>query len=217
MTQREEENIAFFQKVGALVTGGHFVGTRPRHLHMTDYVNKRAVYPYVTELRSLCEQIARPFPAGVDVVVGIGNAILAHTLARALMAQNGRHSVVAVHAEKDPGGGSRFPDEYLGLLGHDKDVIIVEDVLHTGGTVKEVIQLVDCHGPRVLGVGALWNRGGVTDEELEVPMLHAAINRRLPSWTKEECENSGPCSRGVVVNPYLGHGREFRARQRQKK
>ncbi len=94
-----------------------------------------------------------------------------------------------------------------------KRVLIVEDILTTGGTVMEIIKTTRAVGGIVQGVGALCNRGGITKEYLDVPKLHCLVDLPLETWTKEECMRTGPCSEGIPVNTQVGKGAAFLARQ----
>lgn len=210
----EEYAVEFFEKAGALNTDDHIVGTSG--LHMTDYVDKEMVYPHVRETSEFCREIARHVESQTEVIVGIGNATLAQWTAFHLgqLFSDG-WKVVAIHVKKDEEtSGFRFKEAYLNLI-RGKRVLVMEDILTTGGTAKKVVRLVRAFGGTVIGVGALWNRGGVTAEMLGVPKVYAVINVTLPSWTEEECARIGPCSRSILVNPTIGHGREFLARQKK--
>jgi orotate phosphoribosyltransferase len=95
-----------------------------------------------------------------------------------------------------------------------KRVLIIEDILTTGGTVEKVVQATRKAGGQIVGVGALCNRGNVTAEQLDVPKLHSLINLSLETWTEEECLHSGPCSEGVPIDQTVGKGQQFMARQK---
>jgi orotate phosphoribosyltransferase len=90
-----------------------------------------------------------------------------------------------------------------------KRVLIVEDILTTGGTVREVAAAVRSVGGKVMGVGALCNRGRVTAEGLGIPMLQALVNLPIETWTAEECMDHGPCSEHVPFNTSVGKAKDF--------
>ena len=111
------------------------------------------------------------------------------------------------------GRGFEFGRGY-GELVAGKNVLIAEDVLTTGGSAKRTVEAVRMDGGHVAGVAVLCNRGGVTAQDVgNVPELFALANVALESWTKEECLQDGPCSKGVPVNTQFGKGGDFLARQ----
>lgn len=91
----------------------------------------------------------------------------------------------------------------------NRSVLIVEDVITTGGTVKKVIDAVRMVGGEVLGVAALVNRGGVSAQMLGVPKLHSLVNVDFLSYDLEACQEFGPCSQGIPINTDVGKGKQF--------
>jgi orotate phosphoribosyltransferase len=66
-------------------------------------------------------------------------------------------------------------------------VLVVEDVVTTGGSAKEVVALVDASGGTAIGIGALIDRAdAVRDDDLGAP-LKALITLEAKSWTPDEC------------------------------
>lgn len=209
MTQ--EEVLAILHRCGAVLTGGHFVYASGKHGEA--YVNKDAVYPFTGIVAQLCEVLARHFAEHeVDVVVGpaIGGVILSQWVTHYItMLTN--HTIHSVYAEKSDDGYAltRGYDKYV--VG--KRVLVVEDVLTTGGSATRTIEVVRAAGGEVIGVGALCNRGGVTKESLaNVPELFALVEISLEMWPEEDCPL---CRRGVTVNTNVGKGRDFLARKQQ--
>ncbi len=100
-----------------------------------------------------------------------------------------------------------------GRLVVDKRVLVVEDTLTTGGSVREVVKAVRSAGGEVVAAGALCNRGNVMAEHLGVPILHSLVNLPLETWSEEGCERDGPCSEGIPINEMVGKGREYLERK----
>src|SRR3990167_9525772 len=156
----EQEVLQVLGKVGAVIADSHIVYTSGKH--GTAYVNKDAIYPHTAETSSLCRAIAERFADdNVQVVIGpaIGGVILSQWTAHHLTEMNG-HEVLGVYAEKSEGG-----DNFVIKRGYDKliagkNVLVVEDVLTTGGSVRKVIEAVRALGGNVIGLGALCDRGG---------------------------------------------------------
>ena len=94
-----------------------------------------------------------------------------------------------------------------------KKVLVVEDVLTTGGSVKKVVEAVRALEGQVIGVGALCNSGNITANDLgNVPELLALVKISLESWEEKDCPL---CQRQVPINTVLGKGQEFLVRQKQ--
>jgi len=73
-------------------------------------------------------------------------------------------------------------------------VLVAEDVITTGGSVREVIELVKANGGEVLGVVSLVDRGGVpVFGEPFFPLLR----KEVPSWDPEECKL---CRQGIEIH-----------------
>jgi len=206
----EQEVLEVLGKVNAVVLDSHIVYTSGRH--GTAYVNKDAVYPHTKETSQLCRAIAEQFAdSGVEVVIApsIGGVILSQWVAHHLTEITGRE-VLGVYSEKDG-------DSFVIKRGYDKivqgkKVLVVEDVLTTGGSAKKVIEATRALGGDVVGLGVLCNRGGITPKDVANPLkLVSLINIKLDTWDEAECPM---CSKGVPINTDVGKGREFLARKK---
>jgi orotate phosphoribosyltransferase len=192
---------AILAESGAVLQGSHVVYTSGRH--GSAYVNKDAVYPHTERVRELCAMMADVArPLGAEVVCGpaMGGIILAQWTGHAL-------GIPAVYAEKAPGGGMVLQRGY-GAFVRGRRVLVVEDVLNTGGSLAETVHAVVAAGGTVVGAVALCNRGGVTADAVGVPVLHALLEVVLDSWAADECPL---CRKGVPINTDVGKGREFLA------
>jgi orotate phosphoribosyltransferase len=64
-------------------------------------------------------------------------------------------------------------------------VVVVEDVITTGGSTREVMEAVSARGARVVAVGSLVDRsGGAVD--LGVPR-QSLLAIEVPTWTPDAC------------------------------
>jgi orotate phosphoribosyltransferase len=113
--------------------------------------------------------------------------------------------VEAVYADKDGNGG------FIVKRGYDKriagkKVLVVEDLVTTGGSIKKVIDAVHPTGAHIVGAIAICNRGGVTKDMVGAPRFEALVNVVLDSWEETECDL---CKRGIPINTDVGHGREY--------
>ncbi|MFQ3661063.1 MAG: phosphoribosyltransferase family protein [Chloroflexaceae bacterium] len=204
-----DDVLALLADVGALITGDHLVYTSGRHGN--SYVNKDALYPHTAATAAVCERLARHFAsAGVEVVAGptIGGVILAQWTAYHLSAMEGRE-VLAVYAEEEAvaEGKCRALRRGYDALARGRRVLVVEDVLTTGGSARQVVEAVRRAGGEVIGVGALCNRGGVTAATLTAPELYALVEVPLESYAPEDCPL---CAAGVPINTRVGKGAVYR-------
>ncbi|MEI7769727.1 MAG: phosphoribosyltransferase family protein [Chloroflexales bacterium] len=213
MIMTETEVLGTLARVGALVTGDHIVYTSGRH--GGSYVNKDALYPHTAATSEVCAQIAQHFAgANIETVAGptVGGVIMAQWTAHHLGAILGRE-IMAVYAEEEQseaGKGRSFRRGYDALVA-GRRVLVVEDILTTGGSARTVVEAVERAGGIVVGVAALCNRGGVTAEVLGAPELYSLASVPLESWAAAECPL---CAAHVPVNTRLGKGAAFVAAHR---
>lgn len=210
MHQREVFRI--LAEVGAVITDSHVVYTHGKH--GTAYVNKDAVYPHTVNTSMLCRAIAEQFlDDEVEVVIGpaTGGVILSQWVAHHLSARKFRE-VLGVYAEKSEGGDAFIIKRGYDKLVAGKNVLVVEDVLTTGGSVLKVIEAVLALGGNVVGLGVLCNRGGITPHDVgNVPRLVSLVDVKLDAWDEADCPL---CAQGVPINTDVGKGREFLARKK---
>lgn len=198
------------RQCGGLVTGSHVVYASGKH--GSAYLNKDAIYPRTEIVGRLCRGLAAGMAlrcGNIEAVVAPekGGIILSQWVAHHLRTDAGM-DVLAVYAEKE-GGGFAFRRGYDELV-RGRPVAVVEDVLTTGGSVLKVIGALRALGCDVRVVGALFNRGGVTNEELGVPRLVSLANVSLESFPEDDCPL---CQANVPINVTVGKGREFLARR----
>ena len=185
MTQ--EEAIEIFKSTNALLTG-HFRLTSGRHSNQ--YMQCAQVLQYPHYASKLCAALAEHFATKkVDVVVGpaMGGITVAYEVARAL-------GVRAIFTEREQGTMTLR----RGFAINKKEkVLVVEDVITTGGSVKEVIEVVKATGAEIVGVGVLVDRSnGQVDFGLPT---EAMLRLDIKSFQPEECPL---CKEGIpVVKP----------------
>lgn len=207
----QEEVLEILSGVGAVIADSHIVYTSGKH--GTAYINKDAIYPYTRRISKLCFEIANQFvDDNIEAVIApaIGGVILSQWIARHLTELTGR-VILGVYAEKAENG-----DAFVIKRGYDKliagkNVLVVEDVLTTGGSVKKVIEATRAVGGNVVGLGALCNRGGVTPQDVaDPPKFFALVNVKLDAWDEAECPL---CAKNIPINTDVGKGREYLAQK----
>jgi len=125
-----------------------------------------------------------------ETVVGpaMGGVILAHEVARALGARS-------LFAEKGENGGFLLRRGFR--VSEGERVLVVEDVVTTGGSTREVVELVRGARGEVVGVGAVVDRSGGR-ASFDVP-FRALLREEIPDYLPSVCPL---CARGLpLVSP----------------
>jgi orotate phosphoribosyltransferase len=146
----ERETLERYEKRGGLLRG-HFRLTSG--LHSDVYLQSALVLQHPEDAAALGEALAVPFRDDrVQTVLApaIGGILVAHEVARALGAR-------ALFTERE-GGAMRLRRGFT--LAPGERCLVVEDVITTGGSTREVVQCVEEHGGVVVGVGSLIDRSG---------------------------------------------------------
>ncbi len=203
-----------FADARAIVSGSHFVYSSGRHSSV--YINKDALYLHTRTISRLCELMAQPYKADeIDVVVGpvLGGIVLTQWVAHHLNARRSSGETLAIYAEKDGDGAHKTFSFHRGYDKYipGKNILVVEDVLTTGGSARQVIELVRKQGGNVIGLSALCNRGNVQPEDVGHIPIHSLVSITLETFAEEECPF---CQQQVPINTDLGKGRAFLARQK---
>ena len=171
----EQDTLALYEKTGALMRG-HFRLTSG--LHSDVYLQSALVLQYPDQAAALCAGLAEPFrDARVQAVVApaIGGIPVSHEVARALGAR-------ALFAERE-NGVMRLRRGFQ--LAAGERCLVVEDVMTTGGSTREVMRCVEEHGGVVVGVGVLVDRSGGT---VEFPVKRVALATiSATTWPPESC------------------------------
>ena len=175
-TMTEEEVLQMFKDSGALLEG-HFKLTSGRHSDV--YYEKFTLLKNPNMCGPLCEKMAQMFSdRDVQTVVGptTGGVIIAYEVARVL-------GVNAIYAEPGDDGGRVFKRGFS--LSPGERVLIVDDVLTTGRSMFEVIDLVKSYGAEIVGLGELLDRsnGAVTFDYPFKALTTVAAN----SWEPADC------------------------------
>jgi orotate phosphoribosyltransferase len=167
---------ALLRSTGAVLEG-HFRLASGRHSGV--YIEKFRIMENPAATAALCGMIAQRFrDAGATLVAGpaMGGVILAYETAKQLGLRN-------IFAEKDAEGRLYFDRGFQIQPG--QPVLVVDDVLTTGGSVKRMLSLVQNAGAKVVGVGFLIDRtnGGV---DFGVP-FYACHAMDIESFAPEDC------------------------------
>ncbi|MHB8105165.1 MAG: orotate phosphoribosyltransferase [Dehalococcoidales bacterium] len=181
---------AMFEKSGALLKG-HFLLTSG--LHSPVYWEKALVIQYPAYTEKLCRMIADHYrQSGVQVVAGptTPGIILAYETARQL-------GVRSIFAERDDSGGSGRVFRRGFQIQPGEKVLIVDDILTTGGSVNEVIAAIKKLQGDIVGVGVLVLRSA-REPDFGVP-FYACYRTEVIAYQPKDCPL---CARGIpLVKP----------------
>ena len=193
----EKEILEIFEKSGALLKG-HFLLTSGRHSNVYFQCAKVLQYPDYCE--KICGMIAEHFkPANIDTVIApaIGGIVVGQEVARQL----NKRSIFAEREDKALTLRRGF------TLEKGEKVLVCEDVVTTGGSVFEVIDIVKNASAEGVGVGFIVDRSnGKVNFGLSRPRLagtdfpqFSTIKLDAISFTQDECPL---CKEGIeLVKP----------------
>jgi len=191
---RQAELSALLREVGALMDG-HFLLSSGRH--SPAYVEKFRLLQHPEHTERLCRLIADRFRddpdgrGGPELVAGptTGGVILSYEVARLL-------GLRGIFAEK-AAGGRAFQRGFEVRPG--ERTLIVDDVLTTGGSIRDVIEAVRRAGGEPIGVGVLVDRSGgrtgFPDGRGGLPFF-ACLELDLPTYEETACPL---CNEGVPL------------------
>lgn len=189
------------EKIGAIFTGKHFVYASGKH--GSGYINMDIMFPNVELVARLCQDLIKPFEGQFDVIAAPATGGIELGVLSALAAKT-----PGVWADKDHDGGFVFERAGFAEALKGKRVLVVEDLLTTGGSVEKVAREVEKEGGTVVGISVVCNRGGVTAEALSVPRLEMLAN---VSFTAEEAGGCPLCKEGQPIVDTMGHGDDYKA------
>lgn len=165
-----------FGEAGVLLEG-HFKLTSGRHSNR--YLQCAKIFRNPKYSEELCAALAEKFgDDGVQIVIGpaMGAVQMAYEVSRALHCEN-------FFTERGEDGKMALRRGFVVEPG--QRVLVVEDVVTTGGSVREVIDLVRQGGGVVVGVGSIVDRtGGKID--FGVP-FQAVVTLEVESWEPQDC------------------------------
>jgi len=181
-----DELLDLYRRSGALLEG-HFRLTSG--LHSPGYLQCALVLQHPQHAEALGRAIAertRDLRPTVVLSPALGGVVIGHEVARAL-------GVRAIFAERQD--GALMLRRGFVVAENDR-VLVVEDVVTTGGSTRETIQVARAAGGHVVGAGSIVNRG--TGAPLDVPYV-ALLEIALPTYEPDTCPL---CAQGLpVVKP----------------
>jgi orotate phosphoribosyltransferase len=184
MSETSDYLLSIFQQTSALLEG-HFLLTSG--MHSPRYLQCALVLQHPTHAEWIGKQIADHFKQeriSAVVAPAIGGIIVAHETARAL-------GVKALFTERDNGvmilrRGFKLED--------GERILVVEDVVTTGGSTRETIEAVERAGGKVIGAGSVVDRSG-GNVDVGVPRV-ALLTLEVPTYQPDSCPL---CAQGTTA------------------
>ncbi len=164
-----------FRRVGGLLEG-HFRLTSG--LHSAGYLQSALVLQHPREAEACGAALAghlRGLGAQVVLSPALGGIVIGQEVGRAL-------GIRAIFAERQDG---RLVLRRGFTLEPGEKVLVVEDVVTTGGSTRETIDVARAAGAVVVGAAAIIDRSG-GQQRLDVP-FHSLAEVSLPTYEPESC------------------------------
>jgi len=180
----ENDILKLFEDTGALLNG-HF--RLSSGLHSGNYFQCALLLQYPDIAEKLCRELANYFKDDKPTCVvapAIGGIVVSYETGRAL-------GVKALFTERSE--GKMTLRRGFELKKEDR-VLVVEDVITTGLSTREVLEVVKSKGAEIIGVGCLVNRSGkILDLGVKLKSL-AKLD--FPTYKPEECPL---CKKGIEI------------------
>jgi orotate phosphoribosyltransferase len=179
-----DELLDLFRRSGALLDG-HF--RLSSGLHSAGYLQCALVLQYPDQAERLGGAIAsqvRDLRSSVVLSPALGGIVIGQEVARGL-------GVRAIFAERQDGVMTLRRGF---MLGENDRVLVVEDVITTGGSTRETMQVATAVGARVVGVAAIVDRSGGT-ARFAAP-FRSLVEIELATYPPDACPL---CAKGLPV------------------
>ncbi len=202
---REKIHLEILKRTGAYQSNDHIL--LPSGHHTGEFIEKTLVTTEPSFTEGLGAVIAKHFaqwPVDIVLSTGPGALILSHCVARAHPSRP-----ILIYGTKGMVAGKRrvtLLAEFQRLFRPGTKVLLIEDLVSTGTTLKLLIELVEHLGGQVVGIGALWRR--TKRAEVAGKSVFSLVSRDFPIYPPEACPL---CKKGIPLNEEF-----IRRRQRRK-
>jgi orotate phosphoribosyltransferase len=186
-----DELLDLFRRSGALLEG-HFRLTSG--LHSSGYLQCALVLQHPAHAEALGRAIAdrtRSFRPTAVLSPALGGVVIGHEVGRAL-------GIRALFAERQDG---ELTLRRGFVIAENDRVLVVEDVLTTGGSTRETMQVARASGGQVVGAASIVNRSGPSTGSGQVGALFdvpfaSLLDVDLPTYEPDKCPL---CAKGLSV------------------
>ena len=175
-----------FEETGALLDG-HFQLSSGRHSDR--YLEKFNLLQWPEQTIMVCKKMAEAMrQIAPQTIAGptTGGVLLAFEVGHQL-------GVRGIFAERDDAGGRSFQRDFH--LASGERVLVVDDVLTTGGSIRDTLDAVRAAGGEPVGVAVMADRTGGKVDFSGLPFF-AATEVEMQTFAAAECPL---CARGVPL------------------
>ena len=181
---KSDDVISLFRGVGALLEG-HF--QLSSGLHSAGYLQCALVLQYPRHAEALGAAVAervRPFNPTVVLSPALGGVVIGQEVSRAL-------GVRGIFAERREG---ELTIRRGFTIENSDRVVVIEDVVTTGGSTRETIEVARGIGATVVGAASIIDRSGTTSS-FDVP-FQALASVSWPAYEPSVCPQ---CADGILT------------------
>lgn len=171
------ERVTEVLKEAGVLLEGHFLLTSGRHSNK--YLQCANIFRNTKYSEELCAALAEKYKDDdIQLIIGpaMGAVQMAYEVSRNFGCEN-------FFTERDENGKMQLRRGFSIKPG--QRVLVVEDVVTTGGSVREVVEYIQKNGGVVAGVGSIVDRTG-GNIDFGVP-FKAVYSVDVQSWDKDEC------------------------------
>ncbi len=171
------ERVTEVLKEAGVLLEGHFLLTSGRHSNK--YLQCANIFRNTKYSEELCAALAEKYKDDdIQLIIGpaMGAVQMAYEVSRNFGCEN-------FFTERDENGKMQLRRGFSIKPG--QRVLVVEDVVTTGGSVREVVEYIQQNGGVVAGVGSIVDRTG-GNIDFGVP-FKAVYSVDVQSWDKDEC------------------------------
>jgi orotate phosphoribosyltransferase len=168
-----------FEETGAILSG-HFLLSSGKHSDR--YVEKFNLLRRPVETEAVCRGFVEHFAdSDVELVVGptTGGILLAFEVARQMR-------LPAAYAERASDGSLKREFRRGTTFTKGRRVLLVDDILTTGGSVRETIVALEDAGVEIVGVGVLVDRSGGKVQFGPYPLC-SLLSMDVQAWDSGDC------------------------------
>ena len=202
--ERQRRTRSMLEDCSALIVDDHFVYASGHHgpgWIAKDVINMDPTRPYA--LGCMLAEAIEESGCAPDLICGpaIGGVISAQYTALALGVECVFADRVRIDDSEEFCLKRRYDEAVSG-----RRVLIVDDVINTGHSIKLVRSALEAAGGEVIAVAAWISRGNVGAKSFGVDTFVYLDEVHLPSHPAETCEL---CARSVPINKHYAHGADF--------
>jgi orotate phosphoribosyltransferase len=191
----------------AILENDHFVYVSGDH--GSGWIDKDAIYPHTERVEHLCRNLGKLVKdRQIDVVCGpaTGGLIIAEWTSHEL-------GCLSAFADHDQPKSGELRGKFILRRGYDqlvagKRVLVVDDIVNTGYSIRQTIDVVRAACGTVVAAGALVSRGNVGAAGLSVQEFIYLLEYKIPVWPASDCHL---CKSGKPINQQYAHGADFLA------